>query len=216
MKQHKWALIASIIATVISLSGFLCSALIDFCGNGIVRDICAALFSSSVFVIALSIIGYNIEKHKLQEQILSNKFFGAFGLLLCVLDDTNHITRQGVNTFIMDLLSKTTDVFYIFKEYYCGLIIKDQQLKELINVRLREFVRDLSELEVYTAHPKCKSEVIALHINDLLIKYQNLTETIYSWMETEKIKMGNIFERDENFILQYEEMAHQMKANKDK
>ena len=98
MKQHKYALIVSIITTVISFSGFLCGALLSFNGNTILKDICAAILSSAIFVIVLSIIGYSIEKEKMQERILTSKFSSGLDSVLSIISENNRTNRQGVNT----------------------------------------------------------------------------------------------------------------------
>lgn len=62
MKQQKWSLIISVIIASSSLTLYLLGAFCDFKGNEVVKDIFIAIFSSSIFVIASSIIGYLIEK----------------------------------------------------------------------------------------------------------------------------------------------------------
>ncbi len=214
MKEHKWALIISIIVTALSLTGFLCSSLICFNGNVILSDICAALFSSSVFVIALSTIGYLVEKSKFKGRILSDKFFSGFDALLSVFDENNHTNRQGVNTIVIDLITRTVGVKYILSEYYYGLFVKDKQLKDLINKELFEFVRHLSELEVYNAYPSRNGEIIGIHLLALIDEYHKISDDFYKWMETRKFKLGKDFDMGDNFISEYEKKAQELKENK--
>lgn len=213
MKQHKLALIISIITTALSLVGFLCSSLICFNENNILKDLCAAILSSSIFVIALSIIGYCVEKKHLQEKILTNNFFNGIDALLSVIGENYTITRQGVNIFIIDLMARTMGIRELLAEYYSGLFIKDNQLQDLINVTLRDFGKALSKLEQYNAYPSYKVEVVYFYISELITNHEKVTNLLDDWMKKKKFKMGKEFDFGENFIADYEDKALQNKQD---
>lgn len=211
MKQHKYALIVSIITTVLSFIGFLCGALLSFSGNSIIKDICAAILSSAIFVIVLSIIGYNIEKSKMQERILTSKFSSGLDSMLSIIDDSNRTNRQGVNTIVIDLITRTISVKYVLTEYYYGLFIKDRSLKDFININLYGFVRMLSELEVYNAYPSRKSDIVEIQLANIIDEYEKISNDFQTWMESAKIKMGKGFDINDNFIAEYEKKTNELK-----
>ncbi len=211
MKQHKIAFFISILTTVISLVAFLCSAIFCFNGNDILHDISAALFSSSVFVIALSIIGYFIEKDKLKEKIISDDFSSALDSILSVLDDNNSTNRRGVHTIVIDVIKRTIRMKYLLGEYYNGLFIKDNELQHFINERLHGFVKTLSDFEIYNACPSRKGDVVSIHLDNIISKYESLINYFDNWMEKANFKLGKNFEFGDNFISEYEQQAEQLK-----
>lgn len=146
---------------------------------------------------------------KFQKPLLS-----GLDSLLSIFDENNRVNRQGINTIVIDLITRTISAKYILSEYYYGLFINDKQLKELINTKMFSFVRNLSELEVYNAYPSRNSEVIGIHLSALIEEYQKISDDFDSWMETKKFKMGKAFDFGDDFILEYEEKAQHINNKK--
>ena len=199
MKQHKISIIAASITTVLSLVGFTCGY---YYGNEVLRDICAAIFSSSFFVIALSAIGYYIEKNKLQNMILSHDFLCGFELVISAFNGNNGTTPLGMSVILIDVMKRTVSVKKLLEDYYTGAFVKDKSIKAFINEKLIPFGNKLKKLEEYNIEENRDYKVffeafsasIAEHaklVHEISILFSGSTSKKNRKKKTNNSSMGN-------------------------
>lgn len=204
MKQNKWGLLFSAIFSAISLTGYLCSKLICFNGNSILADISVAIFSSSVFVVILSTIGYLVEKKRQRNLILDTCFVDWINSGLMVIDENNTINKNGILIILADLEKGLAILKNNLSDYYSGLIIKDKDLKQLYNSNLFNFYKDINEFITYLNSCECKNEIVNIRFEKIISDQESLSDAIIVWMKNRKFELGKEFDFGENFVADYE------------
>ena len=126
MKQQKWSFIISVIVAPISLALYSVGAFFCFNGNEVVKDIFIAVFSSSIFVIGLSIIGYQIEKKRQIKSLFESCSLCGLESFFSEADDNNNLNRQGLNNILLNLINSLLNIKYLLVEYYYGCFFKDK------------------------------------------------------------------------------------------
>lgn len=204
MKQNKWGLLFSIIFTALSLTGYLCSKLICFDGNSVLADICAALFSSSVFVVILSAIGYLVEKKRQRILILDSCLVNWLDIDVTFENGNLKLGIKELKSILNTLLNSLVLLKNNLQEYYKGLVFKDKLLKTLINEKLYELYKSAYEFLVYIAYPDCKNDIVKIRFEKLMADHKELSDDIIEWMKRKSFELGKEFDFGENFVADYE------------
>lgn len=204
MKQNKWGLLFSAICTVISLIGYLCSTLTCFIGNSIIADISVAIFSSSVFVVILSTIGYLVERKRQRSLIIQTSFVNWLDLDPTFEEGKLCLHEKELKSLLNNLLNKIIALKNSLQDYYKGLILKDKLLKTLINENLYDFYKSINEFIVYIAYPNCNNDVVNIKFNEIRTNQEDLLENLIEWMKKRGFELGKEFDFGENFITNYE------------
>jgi len=207
MKQQKWSFIISAIVAPISLAFYLVGAFCCFNGNEVVKDIFIAIFSSSIFIIGLSIIGYRIEKKRQIKNLLDSNSLCGLGSFFSEADENNNLNRQGLNNILLNLVNSLRKIKYLLEEYYYGCFFKDKEVKTLINDKLYSFYQYLMTFYLYNASPQRKGEILKKQFEDNLIpKYQEFLDTINDWLDKQRGAVGKTINIDDKALAEFEEI----------
>lgn len=183
MKQQKLSLIISAVVALISIALYFVGAFCYFYRNDVVKDIFLAIFSSSIFVIGLSIIGYRIEKKRQIKSLLGSTSLCSLESFYTVTDENNNLNRQGLNEILTNLINGLRNIKYLLEEYYYGCFFKDKEVKTLINEKIYSFYQFLEKFYLYNASPQRKKEVLKIQFeNNLIPKYQEFSDMFYDWL----------------------------------
>ena len=190
MKQQRWSLLISAACSIFSLGMYFIGAFVCANKGDIVKDIFIAIFSSSIFVVALSAIGYVIEKQRLMENIRRSSTSLGLDIFYSVAHNSfeNHfqINRSGINTILTTIMDRLKNVKFLMGEYYYGCFFKDKKLKTLINEELFSFHGFLTQFYKENATEK-DSTLFTDRFDELLSKYKNCADAIDAWIDS-KVK----------------------------
>lgn len=132
MKQQKWSLRISVLCSIVSLGMYFIGAFACANGGDVVKDIFIAIFSSSIFVVALSAIGYVVEKQRLIENIRKSSASLVLDVFFSVANNSYEnyfqINRSGMNTVLTTIIDRLKNVKFLMEEYYYGCIRNDGSL----------------------------------------------------------------------------------------
>lgn len=181
MKQQKWSLIISVIIASSSLTLYLVGAFCDFNENEVVKDIFIAIFSSSIFVIASSIIGYLIEKKRQIKSVFASSSC-ELESFFTVADENNYLNRQGFNIILLNLINGLRNTKYLLEEYYYGCFFKDKEVKNLINDNIYPFYQFLCEFYSYNVSSERKGEELSTRFDDLVLRYKKFLNALDNWL----------------------------------
>ncbi len=213
MKQNKWGFFFSIICTVLSLTGYLCSKFICFNANSVLADICVAIFSSSVFVVILSSIGYLVEKNRQRNLILDSCFVNWLDVDVTFENGNLKLGIKELKSILNTLLSNLILLKNNLQEYYKGLILKDKILKDLINKKLYELYKTAYKFLTYLAYPACKNDMVKIRFEKLMEHHEEISATIIEWMKRKNFELGKEFDFGENFVAEYEKETLELNKN---
>lgn len=204
MKQNKCGLLFSILFTAISIIVYLCSQLNCFNGNFILADICAAVFSSSVFVVILSTIGYMVEKKRQRNLILDSCFVNWLDIDVVIENGILKLGVQELKSLFNTLLNSIIVLKKNLQDYYKGLIFRDNILKTLINEKLYGLYKSVNEFLVYIVYPNCKNNIVNIQFKKLMSEHREMLDAIIDWMKNKRFELGKEFDFGENFVENYE------------
>lgn len=201
MKQQRWSFVISAMCSVISLVMFFIGTYVCVVGGEIVKDIFIAIFSSSIFVTVLSLIGYITEKQRLIADIYKNCSFRDITSFYSVVDEDDnrvmHLARNGRNIFLTNMLNDLANVKYMMEEYYQGCFFRDQELKMLINEKLAPLYIDIAEV-YHESVIKNISKVFSDKLNDLLMRYKDFSDKVGSWCNRKSKLLRNKKDHSQN------------------
>lgn len=190
MKQQKWSLRISVLCSIVSLGMYFIGAFACAKGGDIVKDIFIAIFSSSIFVVALSAIGYVVEKQRLIENILKSSSSLGLDVFYSVANNTYdchfQINRSGINTVLTTIIDRLKNVKFLMEEYYYGCLRKDKKLKTLINEEIFSFHSFLAQFYKENATENDGS-LFTKRFEELLPKYTSCSDAIDAWIDS-KVK----------------------------
>lgn len=195
MKYNRILSICSSVATLVSLLLYSIFGYIKCIQNAYIKDISLAVFGSALLLLVSSIVGYFIEKKRLQDDILNLSYEWNVATDIYYEIRENGISKNTVIKLTDNSYHKLFAAHNKMRQYWRGLFFKDDELYEII-CDMRSHAEFLTNWSVRLRHPKYDVNNISSEINTLLKKEEKLNERISNWMNKTNFTMGEPFNID--------------------
>jgi len=195
MKYNRILSICSSVATLVSLLLYSIFGYIKCIQNAYMKDISLAIFGSALLLLVSSIVGYFIEKRRLQDDILNLSYEWNVATELYYENKDNGISINSTLKLLQISYDKLFAMHNKMRQYWRGLFFKDDELYEII-CDMRSHAEFLTNWDVRLHHPQYDVKNIQSEINALLDKENTLNERISNWMKKSKFEMGEPFNID--------------------
>lgn len=192
MRYNKILSISASIVAVISLATYSIFGYVECIQNIYIKDISLAVFGSALLLLVSSIVGYFIEKKRLQDEILGLTYEWNTATDIYYEIKDNGISLNSIVKLLDNSYHKLLILHGKMREYSRGLFKKDKELNSII-LDMRPYAEYLTTFAVRLRHPNYNTQNISTEINTLLEKENALNERFSNWMKTSKFKMGEIF-----------------------
>lgn len=195
MKYNRILSICSSVATLISLLLYSIFGYVKCIQNSYMKDISLAVFGSALLLLISSIVGYFIEKKRLQDDILSLTYDWNVATDIHYEIEENGISKNTVIKLIDNSYHKLMLLHHKMRDYHRGLPKKDDDLYKIIS-DMRPHAEYLTNLSVRIRHPRYDVSKILTEINVLLEKEEEMNNRISKWMDKSKFTKGEPFNID--------------------
>lgn len=194
MKIHKSTLLWTGVTAVAALILYSIFGYMECLKNQWIADISLAIFGSALLLVVTSIIGYRIEKKELRWKIVQES--DSFRMIDGILEEGNQLSTQALARITNMSLNRLKNFYNIVSEYYQGCIVKDKDLKILINNEIIPYAERIANFQVKIAKPDQAKDVIQQAFNELWNTDSELRNKVDKWMHDKQFAMGKEFNID--------------------
>jgi len=195
MKFNYRVLICSIIFTIFSLSGYILFTFINCQPIVIGQDISISIFSSSIFVVITSLVGYLVERHRLLLQlydcIKNLQIINAIVKVSLVENNENRFDRENIKSIILTQQSEMNKLFVLMNDYYP---IKDIKIIlkywSIYNNFLNKKLEDVYFGNRLTANMP-NNDPNKFNLSELIEQNSELIKQLKTWLKNKKFIFPN-------------------------
>lgn len=185
MRTNKLTFCLSLIVAIIFLGLYLIFTFV--CSNVVCQDIFIAIFSSSIFVIVTSIIGYSVEKYRLKRDCVDRFYEISYEIEIINTYSNCGISINELSRTLMKIRSNYYKFYNLIANYYADCFGNkfDSCTPKLINC-FEQSYNDLGNTEKQILEKSDDEKYIKNCVETIFNKLNKLNISIYYWLVIQK------------------------------
>lgn len=185
MRTNKLTFCLSLLVAIIFLGLYLIFTFV--CPNGVCQDIFIAIFSSSIFVIATSIIGYSVEKYRLKRACVDRFYEIRYEIEIINTYCNCGISISELSRTLKKIRSNYYKFYNLIANYYADCFCKkfDSNTPQLIK-SVEQSYNDLGNTEKQILEKSDDEVYLKNCVETIFNRLNKLNSLIFYWLVIQK------------------------------